>query len=70
MKSFVHPLHCLEISFFDHIIIFSENIILGDDDREGFFHSFVALSAHYIGLNVTQCKYDENVSFHLIHYRW
>ena len=53
------------------ILLFcSENIILGDDDREGFFHSFVALSAHYIGLNVTQCKYDENVSFHLIHYRW
>lgn len=34
----------------------SENVILEGEDRDGFFHSFVALSAHYIGLNVTQCK--------------
>ena len=34
----------------------SENVILEGEDRDGFFRSFVALSAHYIGLNVTQCK--------------
>lgn len=37
-------------------LIFSENVILEGEDRDGFFRSFVALSAHYIGLNVTQCK--------------
>ena len=41
----------------DCFISSSENVILEGEDREGFFHSFVALSAHYIGLNVTQCKY-------------
>lgn len=33
----------------------SENEILDGQEREGIY-SFVALSAHYIGLNVTQCK--------------
>jgi len=33
----------------------SENEILEGQEREGIY-SFVALSAHYIGLNVTQCK--------------
>lgn len=39
------------------VIFPSENVILEGEDRDGFYHSFVALSAHYIGLNVTECKY-------------
>lgn len=38
------------------LLLYSENAILEGEDREGIY-SFVALSAHYIGLNVTQCRY-------------
>ena len=41
------------------ILLFSENVILEGEDHEGIY-SFVALSAHYIGLNVTQCEYPED----------
>ena len=38
------------------LLFYSENAILEGEDHEGIY-SFVALSAHYIGLNVTQCRY-------------